>query len=88
MTDQEKAKSDYREAWAEWRECLDDARRRQLEDLMDSLQPAIAPGPSHPDWKEFRESLPAYLAYWSSTRDRTAANLRENSGPEHFRHPN
>lgn len=63
------AKDAYRRAWIAWKSTASATKRRQLEDLMDSLQPQIAKGPGDPVWKEFTASLPGYLEFWSSPRE-------------------
>lgn len=82
MTDQKSAKASYRAAWIEWRDCLDDDRRQELENVMDGLQPAIAPRADHPDWQEFADSLPGFRECWAGIHDKATRIIIEKLGPE------
>lgn len=73
----EKAKVVYRKLWMEFRECLEDDRRKQLQKAMDKLQPFIANRASDKVWRDFAASLPGYLDFWFSFQDIMLANLRE-----------
>ena len=66
----------YREAWHAWLLAPTHRIRKEMEHLMDQLQPGIADTPADPRWQDFKASLPGFQDFWDRRldRDREAIN--------------
>jgi hypothetical protein len=59
------AEAAYAAAWQQWCLTSDDGKKRELEQVMDALQPKIAVSPKDPRWPAFIKTLPGYEQFWS-----------------------
>lgn len=84
----EEARGIYRGAWMEYVLCHDEGRKKQLEDLMDSMQDSCVepwdetlssigiPGRAIREWRVFAATLPGYMEFWDM-QDREFDQLKE-----------
>lgn len=70
------AKERYRTVWSSYCLCQDELQKRELEKLMDDLQPRICRGPG-PEWQAFAETLPGFLEFWDRFRVEAKAMAEE-----------
>lgn len=77
----EEAKRAYREAWSSYCLTSDPEKRQELERVMDSLQPKIAPGPNEA-WKTFAKSLPGFVEFWDRWHRESTEKYREGRSTE------
>ena len=61
-----RAEGAYAAAWQQWCATFDAGKKRELEQIMDSLQPQIATSPNDPRWAVFIDGLPGYRAFWEN----------------------
>ena len=59
----DEAKEQYRATWSAYCLCTGPKQKRELEMLMDDLQPQICEGPG-PEWDAFTKTLPGFLEFW------------------------
>jgi len=65
----DEAKEAYRQAWLGWCLTQDPARKHELEQQMDDLQPRIARGPG-PEWQAFAKTLPGFFEFWENAYEK------------------
>lgn len=77
--DVEEAKIIYTHAWANWNLTTDIEERRELENLMDSMQEKIASRPG-PEWEDFINTLPGYRTFWERWESEMCQIRKEKIG--------
>lgn len=71
------ARQIYRAAWLEYRKTTDDVRRRELEFVMDTIQPRCTKsGRPGWEWDQFVDTLPGFREFWT----KSVASLNSKSG--------
>jgi hypothetical protein len=67
--DQKIAQHAYRKTWESWLLAKSPKRKRELEEIMDQLQPqCVDPPMPGPDWDAFIDTLPGYREWWDGQR--------------------
>jgi hypothetical protein len=62
----------YRTAWTEYRSCLSEQRRKELEQMMDRAQDNFG-------WDEFQDfkiTLPGFMEFWQGAASRALSELQ------------
>jgi len=60
----------YRGAWRTYLLCNNDTERRRMQQLMDWVQPGIAPNTEDPRWLKFTSTLPGYKEHWEGLQQK------------------